>query len=374
MIPDESAAKNVLVVDDSPDVIDLLSGLLTPQYRVRAAADGETALKIILSEIPVDIVLLDHLMPDLTGIDILNQLSTTGLLQRIPIIMLTGAEDHLIESKALEMGAVDFVRKPISARVLMARVANHLELSRIRNLLAEEKDFLESEINRRVEEIQKLQDVTIMSLACLAEMRDLETGNHILRTQHYVRQLALLMRDNPRFSEVLTSRYIDLLFKSAPLHDIGKVGIPDRILLKPGPLTEEEMTFMKNHTLFGHDSLVRAEEMMNCSLPFFDVAKQIALCHHEKWDGSGYPRGLKGEEIPISARLMAIADVYDALVSRRCYKEPIAHEKVIEMIADLSGTHFDPEITQIFIEHEVLFHGIALKYQDEPEHEAQHTQ
>lgn len=370
MRPDDNDPKNVLVVDDSPDVIDLLSGLLTPQYKVRAAANGETALKILLSEIPVDIVLLDHLMPDFTGIEVLNYLTPSNLLQRIPIIMLTGAEDHLIESKALEMGAVDFIRKPISARVLLARVANHLELSRIRNLLVEQKDFLEAEVNRRVEENQKLQDVTIMSLACLAEMRDLETGNHILRTQHYVRQLALLMRENQRYSKLLTNQYIDLLFKSAPLHDIGKVGIPDRILRKPGPLTEEEMEFMKNHTVFGHDSLVRAEEMMNCRLPFFDVAKQIALCHHEKWDGSGYPRGLKGEEIPFSARLMAIADVYDALVSRRCYKEPVEHEKVIEIIAQLSGEHFDPEIVEVFIEHQVLFHRIALAYQDEPENDA----
>lgn len=369
MVVDLNKQPNILVVDDSPEVIDLLSTLLSPEYRVRVALNGRKALDIIRSGTPIDLILLDHVMPDLTGLELLKQLNSSEQDHQIPIIVMTGTQDFHLESLSLELGAVDFVRKPISPRVLLARVANHIELSRVHYLLAEEKDFLEAEVQRRVAENEKMQDVTIMSLACLAEMRDKETGNHIIRTQHYVRTLAYLLRNHPRFSETLTDQYINLLFKSAPLHDIGKVGIPDRILLKPAKLDAEEWELMKQHTVFGHESLVRAENMMNCKLPFFDIAKQIALCHHEKWDGSGYPRGLSGDEIPLSARLMAIADVYDALVNRRCYKEPIDHYTVIEMIKDLSGKQFDPDIVTVFVANQATFKQIADTYQDEPEHE-----
>jgi putative two-component system response regulator len=198
----------------------------------------------------------------------------------------------------------------------------------------------------------------------LAEARDTETGSHILRTQHYVKVLAQRLRSHPRFSTVLNDEFIDLLFKSAPLHDIGKVGIPDRILLKPGRLSREEFEIMKTHTTLGRDAIQYAEDRLGKSVLFLAVAKEIAFSHQEKWDGSGYPCGLAGEAIPISARLMAVADVYDALISRRVYKEPIPHEQAVQIIKAGRGRHFDPDVTDAFLQLTGQFRAIANRYAD----------
>jgi putative two-component system response regulator len=205
-------------------------------------------------------------------------------------------------------------------------------------------------------------------MASLAETRDNETGNHIRRTQHYVKALALKLRGHSRFEQFLNDRSIDLLFKSAPLHDIGKVGIPDRILLKPGKLTPEEFEIMKTHTTLGRDAIEQAERRLGTPVEFLKVAKEIAYSHQEKWDGSGYPEGLAGDAIPVSARLMALADVYDALISRRVYKPPFPHEKALEIIAEGRGRHFDPDITDAFMDIHEEFRRIARTYAD-TEHE-----
>ncbi|MBU0689786.1 MAG: HD domain-containing protein [Gammaproteobacteria bacterium] len=222
-----------------------------------------------------------------------------------------------------------------------------------------------SQLRQRTEEISLIKDATILALSSLAETRDNETGNHIKRTQHYVRLLALHLRDHPRFRDFLNEENIELLFKLAPLHDVGKVGIPDHILLKPSKLTEEEFEIMKQHALLGGNAIAAAENEVNIRSHFLRIARQIAVSHHEKWDGSGYPFGLKGDDIPISARLMAVADVYDAVASRRVYKNAVLHDDVVKVIEEGSGKHFDPDIVEVFkkIKHE--FAAVAEKFCDD---------
>jgi putative two-component system response regulator len=213
--------------------------------------------------------------------------------------------------------------------------------------------------------VMAIQDVTIHAMASLAETRDNETGNHIRRTQHYVKLLANHLRKHPRFAHFLDSdQTIEVLFKSAPLHDIGKVGIPDRILLKPGRFEPEEFEIMKTHTTLGRDAIKHAEEQLGIEMPFLTMAKEIAYSHQEKWDGSGYPEGLSGDDIPISARLMAVADVYDALISRRVYKEGMPHEKAVAIMKEGRGSHFDPDVLDAFIELQDAFQKVARAFHD----------
>ncbi|MEO5357654.1 MAG: HD domain-containing protein [Nitrospirae bacterium YQR-1] len=231
-------------------------------------------------------------------------------------------------------------------------------------LMATYSNKMIENLRERTNELQKTRDVTILSLASLAETRDSDTGAHILRTQRYVRALALYLRDNPGFSGYLSDETIELLYKSAPLHDIGKVGIRDAILLKNGKLTDEEFQEMKMHTVYGRDALLKAEMSIGYN-SFLDIAKEIAYCHHEKWDGSGYPEGLSGEDIPVSGRLMALADVYDALITKRVYKDAYSHETAREIIIQGRATHFDPDVTDAFLAVERVFIAIAEKFRDE---------
>jgi putative two-component system response regulator len=232
------------------------------------------------------------------------------------------------------------------------------------DFLRDQASFLGQEVDRRTREIVAIQDVTIFVMASLAETRDTETGNHIRRTQNYVKALAEKLRSHARFGWYLSDDAIEMLFKSAPLHDIGKVGIPDRILLKPGRLTPEEFEIMKTHTTLGRDAIAQAEQSLGMSVPFLNCAKEIALSHQEKWDGSGYPEGLKGDDIPIAARLMAVADVYDALISRRVYKEPMPHEEAVAIMVAGKGTHFDPDILEAFLEIQNEFRAVAGRFID----------
>jgi putative two-component system response regulator len=233
------------------------------------------------------------------------------------------------------------------------------------DFLRGKSDVLQAEVARRTAEIQDLQDALVLSMASLAETRDNETGNHLRRTQHYVKRLAEQLRRQPKFAAELDDRCIDLLFKSAPLHDIGKVGIPDHILLKPGPLDAQEFDIMKTHTTLGREAIESAEQSIGRQVPFLRFAKEIALSHQEKWDGSGYPEGLKGEAIPLSARLMALADVYDALISRRVYKPAFSHEASVQIILKGRGSHFDPEVVTAFDAVQDDFRRIAIRYADE---------
>ncbi|MBV7316076.1 two-component system response regulator [Shewanella sp. NIFS-20-20] len=354
----------VLIVDDAPENLALLHGLLKDSYLVRAANSGEAALDVV-SKMPIDIVLLDVIMPGMDGYEVCRRLKQNEETRSIPVIFLTAKDSTKDEQFGLDLGASDYIAKPISPPIVFARVKTHLQIKASQDFLKDQNTFLEAEVQRRIHQLSQVQDVTIAALASLAETRDQETGNHIRRTQWYVKLLAEKARYLPRFSERLTPDVISTYFKSAPLHDIGKVGIPDNILLKPGKLTADEFEIMKLHAYYGYQALVEAEADIGYEDSFLTAAKEIAHYHHEKWDGTGYPNGLCGEEIPLSARLMAIADVYDALISKRVYKDAMSHDQAMEIIHNGRGTHFDPDLLDIFFEIESEFQHIAEKYRDE---------
>ncbi|HZX27893.1 MAG TPA: two-component system response regulator [Telluria sp.] len=354
----------ILVVDDTPDNIDLLCDILGETYRTKVATSGERALKIANGDPRPDLILLDIMMPGMSGYEVCMALKASDATRDIPIIFVTAMSEVTDEQKGLELGAVDYITKPVSAPIVLARIKTHLSLKRVHDFLKDQNQFLESEVVRRTREIAALQDVTIHAMASLAETRDNETGNHIRRTSHYVKELAEYLREHPRFGYFLTETNIELLFKSAPLHDIGKVGIPDRILLKPGRFEPHEFEIMKTHTTLGRDAIAAAEKEMGYTVDFLKFAKEIAYSHQEKWDGSGYPEGLVGDAIPISARLMAVADVYDALISRRVYKDGMPHEAAVKIIVEGKGQHFDPDVVDAFVAIQAKFVDIARRYAD----------
>ena len=359
--------QTILIVDDTPDNITLLSALLKDRYKIKVATQGERALKIAATDPPPDLILLDIMMPGMDGYEVCRRLKAEPRTAEIPVIFLTARVQVEDEEKGLKLGAVDYITKPISPPIVLARVETHLTLKNARQFLKDRNAFLEAEVQRRTREVAAIQDVTILAMASLAETRDNETGNHIRRTQHYVRALAKKLQTHPRFTPALSDETINLLFKSAPLHDIGKVGIPDRILLKPGDFTPEEFEIMKTHAALGRDAILAAEKSLNAPHSFLRFAREIAYSHQERWDGSGYPEGLAGDAIPVSARLMAVADVYDALISQRVYKTGMPHEQAAAMIVEGRGTHFDPDIVDAFLAIADEFQEIAARFADSHE-------
>ena len=359
-----AAKPSVLIVDDTPENLALMNGLLKDEYRTRVASSGDRALKIAAAPPHPDLILLDIMMPGMDGFEVCRKLNADAATRSIPIIFLTAKSEVEDEQKGFGMGAVDYITKPISPPIVIARVRTHLALKAAADFLRDQNAYLESEVGRRTRELQVVQDVTIMAMASLAETRDNETGNHIRRTQNYVRTLALELRTDPKYAPQLDDATVELLYKSAPLHDIGKVGIPDAILLKPGKLTLEEFDIMKTHTTVGRDAILAAERLIEAPSSFLRHARDIAHYHQEKWDGSGYPEGLAGEAIPLSARLMAVADVYDALISRRVYKPPYPHERAVAMMLEGRGSHFDPAILDAFLLISEQFRAIAEKFAD----------
>ncbi|MCB1767263.1 MAG: two-component system response regulator [Candidatus Competibacteraceae bacterium] len=369
---DFTERQTLLIVDDTPDNIALLSGLLKNRYRIKVATEGERALRIAALDPPPDLILLDIMMPGMDGYEVCERLKANSHTADIPVIFLTAKVQVEDEEKGLKLGAVDYITKPISPPIVLARVETHLMLKNARQFLQDRNAYLEEEVQRRTQEVVAIQDVTIVAMASLAETRDNDTGGHIRRTQHYVRALAKKLQTHPRFASFLSDATIELLFKSAPLHDIGKVGIPDRILLKPGRFTPEEFEIMKTHAILGRDAIVAAEEHLNTPKSFLQLAREIAYCHQEKWDGSGYPQGLAGEAIPVSARLMAIADVYDALISRRVYKDGMPYDQAVAIIREGKGQHFDPDMVEAFLEITDEFQAIAEQFADHQE-SAEHS-
>ena len=358
------AKPTILVVDDTPDNIDLLCAVLEHDYRTKIAVNGERALKIARGEAKPDLILLDIMMPGMSGYDVCKELKADPATRDIPIIFVTAMSEVADEQLGLSLGAVDYITKPVSAPIVLARIKTQLSMKRVQDFLRDQNQFLITEVELRTREIVALQDVTIHTMASLAETRDSETGNHIRRTAHYVKTLAEKLRTHPRFAAFLTDETIEMLFKSAPLHDIGKVGIPDRILLRPGRFEPYEMEIMKTHTTLGRDAIMAAERELGVEVGFLKYAKEIAYGHQEKWDGSGYPQGLAGDAIPISARLMAVADVYDALISRRVYKEGMSHEQAVAIITAGRGQHFDPDMVDAFLALQDEFIAIARRYAD----------
>ncbi len=360
----ETPSQTILIVDDSPENLSVLSELLQPLYRVRVANSGRRALQIAATEPYPDLILLDVMMPGMDGYQVYERLRSDPATSEVPVIFVTAMNGMDAELRGLEAGAVDYISKPIFPPIVLARVRTQLKLKQANDWLRDQNSFLDAEVQKRMAENDLIQEVSIRALAHLAEIRDPETGNHILRTQAYVHLLALNLQTHPRFVSTLNDHYIKLLVRSAPLHDIGKVGIPDAILQKPGPLTADEWKIMKTHAQLGSEAIELAERDASRPVEFLNLAKEIAHWHHEKWDGSGYPDSLVGDAIPISARIMALADVFDALISKRVYKQAMSYDQVQSIISEGRGRHFDPDIVDAFFAHFSRFCEIADRYRD----------
>lgn len=355
----------VLVVDDTIENLSLMGELLKDDYHVKVASSGERALKVALSDHRPDLILLDIMMPDMDGYEVCRRLKLNPITFDIPVIFLTAKAGEEDEEKGLLLGAVDYISKPISPPIVMARVRTHLQLKKTTDMLHNRNRDLAREVEKIAGEALAAQEMAILALASLAETRDGSTGNHLRRTQRYIELLARELQDHPRFSACLSESNILMLSKSAPLHDIGKVGIPDHILNKPGKLTVREFEIMKTHTLLGCGALERAEENRGGAAEFLDIAKVVALSHHERWDGNGYPHRLRGYEIPVAARMMALADFYDSLVSDRVYRPAMQHDQVADMIRQGRSEHFDPDVTDVFMLNQDLFIHIFNEINDE---------
>lgn len=344
----------ILIVDDNKANIKIAQKILENEYRVAAAISGEKALKFLEHALP-DLILLDINMPNMTGFEVMEKINLNSKWKTIPVMFLTANIEPQIEAKCFQLGAVDFIGKPFVPEVIRNRINRTLELKSYRKKLeiSVEKQSQQifqqaKELAEKQRELVDIQQEVIISMANLIEGRDDNTGGHIKRTSQYVELVAKALKEEDIFTEILKGEYIENLCKAAPLHDIGKICISDAILKKPGKLTREEFDIMKQHAKKG-GQVIRSTMSKIEKKEFIDIAFDIATYHHEKWDGQGYPEGLKGEAIPLSARIMAIADVFDALISKRCYKEAMSIEKAFRIIEESNGTHFDPRIVKVFI-------------------------
>jgi putative two-component system response regulator len=333
---------NILIVDDTVENLTLLARMLKDcGYIARPVPNGRLALQAARGEKP-DLILLDITMPEMDGFEVCRQMKKDPILRDIPVLFISALTQTIEKVKAFEAGGVDYISKPFQFEEVKARVETHLHLHKLQL-------SLEDQVERQVKEIVELQMGMIFGLAKLAEARDSDTGRHLERIQILCRRFSEELRKNPRFADQIDDQFCDMIFHASPLHDIGKVAIEDCILLKPGKLTAEEFEKMKLHTIIGASTL---EEVQNRfpNNDFLNMGIQIARWHHEKWNGSGYPDGLNGEMIPLCARIMAIVDVYDAVRSKRVYKDPITHEEACKIILRERGTHFDPAIIDVFVQ------------------------
>jgi len=358
--------KTLLLVDDTPENLTVLGEILMPHYRVRVASSGARALAAATTDPRPDLVLLDVMMPEMDGYEVISRLRADPRTRELPVIFVTALDSTEDEAHGLELGAVDYITKPVRPAIVLARVRGQLELKEARDRMRDQNAWLEAEIARRMRQNQVVQDVSMRALASIAEARDDETGNHILRTQAYVNVLARALATTPRYAGELTPALVETYTKAAPLHDIGKVAIPDHILHKPGKHTPDEWEIMKTHARQGSDAIWRAicDQEEREALDFLYIAMDIAHYHHEKWDGSGYPEGLAGEAIPLPARLMALADVFDALISKRAYKPAFPLDRATAIINEGRGQHFDPDVVDAYLAHLDEFAAISARYAD----------
>ena len=364
--------RRILIVDDTPGNLAVLGELLAPLYDVRVANSGVRALGAALTDPAPDLILLDIMMPGMDGYEVLRRLREQPQTRDIPVVFITALDDDEDEAHGLDLGATDYITKPIRPAIVLARVHAQLEIKQARDILRDKNAWLDGEVRERMRQNQRIQDVSLRALASLAEARDKETGNHIMRTQGYVQVLATQLALNPKYATLLTPALIEMYTKAAPLHDIGKVGIPDYVLGKPGKLDAAEWEIMKTHAQVGADAIWRAiaHEPDQAGIDFLHKAMDIARSHHEKWDGSGYPRGLLAEHIPLPGRLMALADVFDALITRRVYKPGFSLESATRIIIEGRGSHFDPDVVDAFIARRQDFYDIAQRYADPHQAEA----
>ncbi len=349
-----SAKPQVLVVDDLVENTRLLENFLNPRgYDVMAVHSGQEALDVVAVN-PPDVILLDLMMPGMDGFEVCRRLKQSLETHHIPIIIITGVPEKEANVRALDAGADDFLVKPFDAVLLSARIRNSLrskmlqdQIFQYQRQLEEANENLEQKVRERTTQLAHTQQVAVFSLAKLSESRDTETGAHLERIRAYIRTIAQELVSNGYCACEDGAAFVEELYISSPLHDIGKVGIPDRILLKPGRLTPEEFEIMKTHTVIGGDTL-QAADLEAGRDSFLSTGRDIAYFHHERWDGKGYPKGLAETEIPLSARITAVCDVYDALTSKRPYKEPFSHEKSRQIIIEGRGTQFDPAVVDAF--------------------------
>ena len=361
---------NILVVDDEPINLAVLRKCLSPFFLVRACKSGEEALRLANQAPKPDLILLDIMMPGMDGYEVLRQLQVSNETRSIPVICITALSSIIDEEKGFHLGAVDYITKPFRPAIVVARVKAQLELKQARDRLKSQNEWLETEVARRMVENEVILDTTLSVITQLAETRDTDTANHIMRTRSYVEILARRLQHHPRYAGVLTDALVANIVKASPLHDIGKIGIPDAILLKPGRLTDEEFAIMKTHCEIGGHAIRSAikqalpvgitpeSDAKPQSLVFLEEAEKIALYHHERWDGGGYPEGLSGTAIPLSARLMALVDVYDALTTPRVYKKPWPPDEAARYITEQAGLHFDPDVVEAFVAERNAFEKI----------------
>ncbi len=340
--------KNILIVDDVPENLDLLSDVLLREgCEVRALPSGRLALQSIKNSKP-DLILLDISMPEMDGYEVCERIKADPATRDIPVIFISAISETFDKVRAFRTGGVDYIVKPFQVEEVRARIRTHIRMKELQNNLEADNNRLQERVQQQVREIAEAQLSTILAIVKLAEARDDDTGQHIERTRTYAKLIAQALHDRRMYADTIDQTFIHNIFVSSPLHDIGKIAVPDAILLKPGKLNHEEFEIMKQHPVYGARTLNDVRKLYPNN-SFINMGIEIARSHHEKWDGSGYPAGLKGEKIPLAARIMAISDVYDALRSKRVYKEAFSHEKSIDIISDATGTHFDPYLVPVFL-------------------------
>lgn len=338
----------ILIVDDDMTSLKRATSILEDEYRVAAAVNGQMVFKYLEHNTP-DLILLDLYMPNMDGFEVMEKLQGNEEYSKIPVVFLSAEQTPESEAKCLDAGAADYVTKPYVPVVLKSRVNKILELAKYREQLEVKIGEQEQDINARTEQISDIQNAVIVGMANLIEERDNSTGNHVKNTQDYVKMLCDELMRLGLYDDELTPEFEAMLVKAAPLHDVGKIKITDLILQKPGKLSEEEYRIIQNHTRYGADII---EDILGAieETDYLELARDVALYHHERWDGNGYPEGLIGEEIPLGARIMAIADVFDALYADRVYRKGIRPvEAVLAIIEESSGTQFDPTLTDVFL-------------------------
>ena len=342
----ETDQKTIILVDD--DATNLMAGsnALDDYYDVLTLNSGARLLKILEKTIP-DLILLDVEMPEMNGYEVIKIIKSKEETADIPVIFLTAKSDGENELKGLSLGAIDYIIKPFSPPLLRKRIEVHLLVEAQKRELINFNNGLQEMVKAKTKSVVELQNAIMKTMAELVECRDDVTGGHIGRTQSYFGTLIHALQKKGLYAEETASWDIELILQSAQLHDVGKIVIKDSVLNKPDRLTDEEFEKIKEHADFGEKVIDKIKESTT-EHAFLDYAKTLIGTHHEKWDGSGYPRGLKGEKIPLLGRLMAIADVYDALVSSRPYKEAFTHDEAVNIILDSKGTHFDPVLTDLF--------------------------
>ncbi|MDR2535872.1 MAG: response regulator [Treponema sp.] len=339
--------KKILLVDDNITNLTVGKNALIEKYDVFTIPSGEKLFKMLEKVIP-DMILLDVEMPEMNGYDVIKGLKKQDKTANIPVIFLTAKNDDGSELQGLSLGAIDYITKPFSPPLLLKRIEVHLLVESQKRELKEYNTNLQNMVKEKTKEVVSLQNAILRTVAELVESRDSITGGHIERTERYLKILVEGMREQNFHVPEIAAWDTDILFQSAQLHDVGKIVIKDNILFKPGKLNYEEFEEMKKHTTFGVHVIEKIEESTSERI-FLEHAKIFAGTHHEKWDGTGYPKGLKGSDIPLQGRLMAIVDVYDALLSERPYKKAFTHEEAVNIIKGNSGTHFDPELVVLFI-------------------------